>query len=249
MLTAAQLLAEATRIQPLVSRARHPPMLRLTGSLAVWYYCRDRTDILDRSNRVPRDIDFIYSAGGAAAVLDALEAAGYECDMRLAQETQGNRISAARDSYLVDGFEDPVILRQTLDLGMRLEACSPCISLTDLLLLKLQLSHLEQRDQIDVYALLASSSQAKDNCARLDLSRLEEVLGRSWNWWKTVRAATSTLRRNLGRTSLPASQHGIIESQLSAIREILRHGRRTYRWSLSRIVDGIVPDGNEVDER
>ncbi len=248
MIAATDQLAEAERIQRLLVESGPAVALRLAGSLAVWYYCRGRTDILDRSNRVPRDIDFIYSAGGAAAVVRALQTAGYDCDMRLAQESQGSRLRAERGAYKVDAFADPVVLRQTLHLGRRLEICSPCIPLTDLLLLKLQLQKLADRDCRDVCALLETSHRASEECWRLDTKRIQAIVASAWTWWKAVGRSLDNIEEFQRTMVITAKERRVILAQIANLHQIVHESSRPLRWRFERAADAILPDGNEVDE-
>jgi hypothetical protein len=248
MLLAADQLAEAERIQKLLDQAGRPTPLRLMGSLAVWYYSQTRNDILERAHRIPRDIDFIFSTGSTSAIVRALEAAGYECDMQLLFESQGNRIRAIRSPYKVDAFADPVVLRQTLYLGPRLRLCAPCISLTDLLLLKLQLRGLAPRDLVDICALLAASHGAIDRCCEFDTERFHDIVGGSWTWWKTVKISLDKLERDYGAIVLEPQQRCVIQSLISQARSVLDSGGRTLKWKLGRAADAVLPDSNEVDE-
>ncbi len=248
--TPVELAEEALRIQEIVRGQRGAPVLRTMGSLAVWQYARGVTDFLERTHRVPRDIDFVFAKGRATQIARAFASAGYKSDSRLLVESQGRKIHAESSQFNVDAYADPLSFRQDLRLGKRLGRCQPAISLTDLLLLKFQIAPLGLADQIDLCALLATSyARSNDACSGLDRSRLEEILGSSWRWWNATRKAIAQLESTLATGEMGvAVERQAIDAQISIIRDVMKNGPKRFLWYLARLLRYFLPSANEVDE-
>jgi hypothetical protein len=91
-----------------------------------------------------------------------------------------------RGGRRVDVFIDTLRMCHELPFGKRLTAWPLTLSAADLLLSKLQIVELTDRDAQDVLALLADHGLAEADREGIDVRRIHEVCGRHWGWWRTV---------------------------------------------------------------
>jgi hypothetical protein len=82
-----------------------------------------------------------------------------------------------------------MVLCHTLELADRLTLEPRTLPLADLLLAKLQVVELNERDLKDATAILADHDLQDDG---IDAERVVDVLSADWGWWRT---ATATLER------------------------------------------------------
>lgn len=169
-------LAALTR-ELAAAAARHGARLNALGGVGVLL----RAGAPDpRLRRTYGDLDLV----GASADRRRLDAALRECGLQ-----EDRRFNAARghrrqvwwlpDGELhVDVFLDRFEMCHDLDLRGRLRADAPALEAADLLLTKLQVVELNDKDVVDAAALLAGP-------AAIETGRLEDVLCADWGFHTT----------------------------------------------------------------
>jgi hypothetical protein len=159
------------------------------GGLAVYLRCPSaRRPPLARAYK---DLDLAAATPAAAAALaDCLAALGYEPDEEFNALHGHRRLffwDAANDRQL-DVFVGRMELCHTLDIRDRVVPGEPTLPLADLLLAKLQVVEVNEKDLQDAAAVLADHEPDGE----LELERMTAVLAGDWGWWRT---ATETLAK------------------------------------------------------
>ncbi len=156
-------------------------VLRATGGLAVWLRCPSaRTPPLARDFK---DLDLVAPAGIARPVTALLQSLGYAGDEEFNQLHGHQRLyfwDAANNRQL-DVFVDQITMSHDLDLAKRIDLNEDTITLADLLLTKLQVFEINDKDLKDAAAILADHSLDEDM-----VDRITSLLGSDWGWWRTA---------------------------------------------------------------
>jgi len=160
--------------------------LRLLGGLAVRVLCPDFPPRLRRD----QDIDFGCLSKGRKEVMAYLEASGCEPDRRF------NSLNGDRQMYYnapsgrpIDVMVDRLTMCHTLDFRPSFNALPLTLDVVDLLLTKLQIVELNEKDARDIVHLLAAFPVTKVRAPELptiDADRFAKVLSSDWGWWRTV---------------------------------------------------------------
>jgi hypothetical protein len=139
-----------------------------------------------RPIRAYHDIDLAAPAR-APAIARLMAALGYGAS------TEFNALNGAERMLFhdpggrrIDVFIDTLRMCHELPFRDRLTAWPLTLSPADLLLSKLQIVELTDRDAQDVLALLADHALTEADGEGIDLRRIREVCGRDWGWWRTV---------------------------------------------------------------
>jgi hypothetical protein len=152
--------------------------------------------------RAYADIDVVSRARSGRALRELLVRQGY-----LADETF-NALHGARrlffwdplNSRQLDVFLDRVEMCHVLDLSERLVEGRTSLAPADLLLLKLQIFETNEKDYLDLCALLSDHEFGEDDEA-ISISYLEQLLGTDWGLWQTTTMVAERAARFAG--SLP----------------------------------------------
>src|ERR1700733_5401353 len=101
----------------------HNIPLRLFGSCAIRIKCRDYSDILDRCNRYPKDIDCVIPRACRKALRAMLLSSGWRENVELTAQTDGNQIQLSHSAHnlVLDVCVDALRFAQTLDVRKRIE--------------------------------------------------------------------------------------------------------------------------------
>jgi hypothetical protein len=196
--TAADPLVEAKDLAEKASVAKVP--LRLLGGLAVRVLCPDFPPRLRRD----QDIDFACLSKDHRAVMAFLEEAGCEPD-KLFNNLNGDRqmYFTAPSGRPIDVIVDRLKMCHTLDFRMSLSVLPLTLDVVDLLLTKLQIVEMNEKDARDILHLLGVFPVHGDSPGEepsIDRDRFCKVIGADWGWWRTVTG-------NLSKMPLLVSGH------------------------------------------
>jgi len=209
------LLDEALRIVTAAEAAG--VTLRLAGSLAIHRCAAASAPLVAQLGReTPGDIDLIAQSDDWEAVDALLTAEGYTGDAELgrAREWGISRLIYEKPGVKIDVFFDRVEMSHTIDYRGRLATDDAAVAPADLLLSKLQIHDVTEKDLIDLLVLLDG--------AEIDLARVLSVLGEDWGFWYTAAA-------NLDKAAAFAAAHPELEA---ARREALAQQARNLRARL-----------------
>jgi hypothetical protein len=203
--------------------------LRLIGGVAVWVRCP--------SARVPPlarpygDIDFIGRARDRKAIVAFLEERGYEADRMFNALHGASRLNfhdAQRD-LPIDVLLDRFSMAHTLDLRDRLSGDALTLPLADLLLTKLQVVSINEKDVRDLCALLLDHELAP---TAIDLARLDEVTRSDWGFEHTIHNTLSTLVQTVGDFGLDEASGRRIVDRAERIDSALHAAPKSTRWKM-----------------
>src|SRR5215472_2255844 len=157
--------------------------LKLLGGLAVRVLCPGFPPRLRRG----QDMDFACLSKERKAVAAHLDDVGCEPDRRF------NNLNGDRQMYFtapsgrpIDVMVDRLTMCHTLDLRPAFDRQPLTIDAVDVLLSKLQIVELNEKDAHDIVHLLAGLPLGGSQPGALDTGRFGKVLGADWGWWRTV---------------------------------------------------------------
>jgi hypothetical protein len=158
--------------------------LKLLGGLAVRVICPDFPPRL----RAGQDMDFACLGKGRKNVMAYLEASGCQPDRRF------NNLNGDRQMYFnapsgrpIDVMVDRLTMCHTLDFRPAFGQLPYTVDAIDVLLSKLQIVELNEKDAWDIFHLLSGVPVGSAGPGPvLDTERFGRVLGADWGWWRTV---------------------------------------------------------------
>jgi hypothetical protein len=107
-----------------------------------------------------------------------------------------------KGQFHVDVFFDTLEMSHTVDFKTRLEVDYPTISLADLLLEKMQIHHINEKDIKDAVVLIRAHSIGDSDKECINQSYIARLLSNDWGFYHTVIL-------NLNKTKLLLSDYAI----------------------------------------
>jgi hypothetical protein len=208
-------------------------VLRLLGGLAIGFLSPE----LPPRTRAGQDLDFGSTSGGRRALSDLLAEQGYQPDKNF-NALYGNKqlYFANPDTGLaVDVLIDKVSMCHTLDFADRLARLPYTLDPMDLLLSKLQIVELNEKDADDCLRLLVTFPLAEsDDPQAMDVRVFREIVGDDWGWWKTVTLNLERIRGVLAAGERPAIAGGRLDAsaQLDALERAAEDAPKSRRWRM-----------------
>jgi hypothetical protein len=143
-------------------------ILRVMGPIALHFYFPDYVELyrsMERlGERVFTDIDYASYGKNRGKIVPFFEKQGYELEKRAAMMSGGNRHIYFGDRIpMIDVFFDKLDYNHPINYQGRLEIHPYCVSLTDLLLQKLQIVKINDKDLKDAMLLLLAAQLGEND--------------------------------------------------------------------------------------
>jgi hypothetical protein len=209
--------------------------LRLMGATAIYYRCPGSRKLTDAMNRPLTDLDFMTLSKYVRHIPDLFEALGYEGNDRV-NALYGLRRQIYTDPKSgrhVDIFVDKLTFCHEVDLTNRLEKDPTTLTLADLLLEKMQIVKIGEKDVKDVIILLREHEFSNMDGETINVDYLAKLLSDDWGFYYTV---TTNLRKARdyaeGLELLTPNDRKLIQNRIDVLLERIERERKSMKWKM-----------------
>jgi hypothetical protein len=216
--------------------------LKLIGGQAVRLLC----PLFPHRARDDQDMDFACVSTKKREVLDYLGSRGFMGDQRF-NTLHGDRqmyFTTADGKTSVDVVMDRLNMCHELWFRDRIDRMPDTLDVTDLLLSKLQVVELNQKDVHDLLHLLSAYEvRPGDEPGEIGLGRIGELVGNDWGWWRTATMnldKVAQLADGEHRDLLPEARNFEPAEQARTVRDFCEEAPKSLKWKLrSRVGDRV----------
>jgi hypothetical protein len=219
------------------SAGREGVLLRMIGGLAVRALCRS----FPPRRRERQDLDFASTTRARPAVTTFLAERGCTPDDRFNQVHGHKQLFFESPSGRgIDVLIDRLEMCHVIDFRDRIDRMPLTLDVTDLLLSKLQIVELNEKDAADVVHLLSAYPvRPGDEPGTVGLERFGQILGEDWGWWRTVTANLERIRSlaaDDGRRLVPTGALLDPVGQLGALEREAQRVPKSLRWRTRALI-------------
>ena len=211
-------------------------ILRLLGGVAVKYHCPSATHrSLQRSYP---DLDFFGKEKQAREIRKLLLDLGYESNQRFNALHGAARLifEDAKNQRVVDIFLDVFRMCHTLHLGDRLTLDDYTIPISDLLLTKLQVVEINEKDIRDLIAILKDHDvvdhAASGDREGIDAGYVSSLCADDWGLCKTLSLTLRKLLTFLQKYELEPEAKEILETRINKLLHAIETVPKSFKWKL-----------------
>ena len=185
----------------------------LLGGVAVRLRAPEVPAALDREYK---DLDFAVPKGGTGGAGKLLTVAGYEPQVVFNAMNGKERLlfHDTQNGRQVDVFVGSFRMCHEIPLSERLKPGEKTVPLAELLLTKLQIIELNEKDIRDTVLLLHGHDVADHDDDAVNSARVAELCANDWGLWRTI-------TRNLERTASHVDEYELPEDMESQIKDRL----------------------------
>ena len=207
--------------------------LRLVGGLAI----RVLTPELPPRSRTGQDLDFASSSSTRRALIDMLTEQGYDPDKNF-NALYGNKqlyFAHGTTGVAIDVLIDKLHMCHTLEFADRLTRMPYTLDAVDLLMSKLQVVELNEKDADDCLRLLVTFRlEDSSDADAIDLRVFRSLVDDDWGWWRTVTMNLDRITALLAAGARPAIEGGKQDArtQLQILSETAESAPKSRRWKL-----------------
>jgi hypothetical protein len=197
--------------------------LRLLGGVAV----RLHTSVLSREYK---DLDFATTKKGSGGTQELLRSLGYEPHVGFNAMNARERLLFFDDAHgrQVDVFVSSFRMCHEIPLEGRLQHHDDTVPLAELLLTKLQIIELNEKDVRDAVALLASHDVTDDD-AGVNAARVSELTSDDWGLWRTITRNLEQVAQHLESYDV---DRDLVSTRVTVLLERIHAAPKSRGWKL-----------------
>jgi hypothetical protein len=106
------------------------------------------------------------------------------------------------------------------------------IPLAELLLTKLQIFEMNEKDIRDVCALLLDHPIGENDNETINLNRITQLTSDDWGLWKTSMLSIGKVKRYVLTTEMEPPQHDTLNARLKTLESALQNSPKSMRWKM-----------------
>jgi hypothetical protein len=195
---------------------------------------RLRTEIPDTLAREYGDLDFVAARGSSSSVRKLFVDAGYEEDHAF------NTLNGARRLMFVDSanrrkadvFVGEFEMCHKIPVADRLALEQATLPLAELLLTKLQIVELNEKDVRDVLALLLGHDVGDEDGELVNAARVAALCANDWGLWRTITANLEALDTHAETYALSSEERARVSSRIRTLLERIEAEPKSRGWRM-----------------
>lgn len=209
--------------------------VRLIGGTAIHQHSETRAN--EPFDREYRDVDFVTIREDKPAVIELMLDLGYEENKQINRMHRyrlefWDPINERKADYIVDRFD----FCHAWSLRDRVDRDTPTVPVEDLLLSKLQIFEISDRDIRDIIALLADHELGSGaDTEQIDPAYVAERCGTDWGLYRTVTLNLDRVATYLDENDPPVTVEQIRDS-VTRLREAIEDEPKSTKWKLRSLI-------------
>jgi hypothetical protein len=205
--------------------------LRMIGGVAV--HAHAAGGLPPAFSRPYRDIDLVTLRGRSGDVQRFMQELGYEPNVSFNTLNGADRMVFYDRAHgrQLDVFVGAFRMCHEIPIRPeRFEKDRVTLPLAELLLTKLQIVSLNEKDLRDIYGLVHEHEVREDDDDAINAEVVAAALAADWGLWRTSRMTLERSRAHLAEMELPQGAEDLIEARLAALWERVEARPKGVRW-------------------
>ncbi len=225
--------------------------LRLLGALAFHMRCPRYGYLQAALGRIYTDLDFAAYGADAKKIQQLFTGGlGYRADEMVFVESEGARMMFDHPDHglHVDVFFDRLAFNHVISWRGRLEIDAPTIPLAELLLEKMQIVQINEKDIIDTVMLLLEHPLGETDTGTINMQLIARRCAADWGLWRTVTMNLDKVKRlSAGFAPLDGTLRGALAAQVDAALARIAAEPKPLRWRMRERIGDRVKWYHDVD--
>ena len=211
-------------------------IIRIMGAIAFRIHCNGSLELFKALERNLTDIDLVSYSKYTREVVKLMENLNYLADKHMRMMMQLlDRYTFKNEAtgYHVDVFFDKLPMSHTIDFKNRLEIDYPTIPLAELLLEKMQIVQLTEKDIKDTIILLLTHDIGDNDKETINGKYVAKVLANDWGFYYTVTTNLNKVKEYAPNFKiLNNEQLEKINTQTNSMLNIIENEPKSMGWKI-----------------
>lgn len=229
-------------------------ILRVMGPIAIHFHFPEWVDLYQRMERLGKrvftDIDFASYGKHRVKLMDLFKSEGYAFEQSVMWHYGKSRhIYYSAKIPMIDVFYDKLDMNHCVDYRGRLEIHPYCVSLTDLLLQKLQIVQMNDKDLKDAMLLLLAAPAGEMDEGTINARYVAKVLANDWGFYYTATTNLERIKSTMADVAaLSEEQRITIGEKTDRILQYIENEPKSGKWKRRATVGTKKRWYNEVSD-
>jgi Uncharacterised nucleotidyltransferase len=226
----ADIVDEALRVHG-AGQEREIPV-RIMGGIAVQLHAPG--GLPPSLTRTPKDIDLVVPKRAGKAVQELLESLGYEPNKRFNMMNSGRRalFYDLDNERQLDVFVGSFEMCHVIPIADRIELEPVTVPLAELLLTKMQIVQLNEKDQRDILALVHDHVVDDRDDETINGGYVARLCAADWGLWRTVKMNVERAREGIPAAGLDEDTGRRLDARLTALWARVDAEPKGARWKM-----------------
>jgi hypothetical protein len=225
-------------------------LLRVLGSLSFQMHCPKYGYLQAAMGRAYTDIDFAGYKKQTREIKALMAGLGYVEDREVFIVSEGDRSIFNHPNGLhVDVFYDKLDFSHVISWSGRLEVDAPTIPLAEMLVEKMQIVQINEKDIIDTIMLLLEHPLGNKDKETINIDHVARLCAKDWGLWRTTSMNLGKVEQMANHyAQLSAEEKMHVAGQVQAALKRMEAEPKPTAWKLRARVGDRVKWYKEVDE-
>jgi len=212
--------------------------LRVLGATAIRLHCPQHRQLFEVLNRRISDIDFGAYRKQKNEVTRFLAGQGYKPQqhLTLGAAFTGREIFEGKNGKHVDVFFDKLEFCHTVSFSNRLEKDRPTLALAELILEKMQIVRINEKDVKDTSVLLLEHDIGDNDTDVVNAEHIARVLSNDWGFYYTLTTNLKRVDGCLSKYELTDEERGLVRTKVGKLLERIDKEPKSMSWKLRETV-------------
>ena len=234
LLSAQRFLKRANEIIDAANSRQIP--IRLMGFLAFIHHCPKYSIWYEKMERIVTDIDLVCLNKHRNQVEEILISKGYGLNVTDGMGLEMDRIMAnnEKEGVHIDVFVDKLSMCHEINFKNRLGIDNPTIPLADMLLEKMQIVRINEKDIKDVIILFREHAVEEDkNQEAVDTRYVAKLLAKDWGFYHTVEKNLALVKEYLDQYDiLSQDDKQDVHEKVDAVLKSMKGEPKGMKWQM-----------------
>jgi Icc-related predicted phosphoesterase len=226
-------------------------IFRLMGAIAVKLHCPKYEHLYKQMERTLTDIDYATYGRYRKAMGEFFRNLGYVPNEQVIAfyGKQRHIYWSEKNRWQVDLFFDELDMCHKVDFRSRLELDKPTITLADIMLEKMQIVRINEKDVKDTIIMLLEHSIGETDKDEINGAYIADLLSKDWGYYHTVATNIKKVSDFTGDyESLSSAEKEKVRSEAQALLKRIEGTKKSTRWKLRSRMGTKVKWYKEVEE-
>lgn len=229
--------------------------LRVLGAAAFRIHCPNNLKVYDTLERALTDVDYVSYSKERDKIERLFTGPSLKYEPVKAAVTPG--LFVGRCIFIdksnvrpnVDIFLDKLEMNHVIDFKNRLEADYPTIPLAELLLEKMQIVHINEKDIKDTFVLLLEHDLGQGDKETINLPHIVKIMSEDWGFYYTMTTNLNKIKGFLTKYHvLTDQQRTTIASRIDKLLQAMENSPKSFKWKIRARVGPSKKWYTEVEE-
>ncbi|MGC8661610.1 MAG: hypothetical protein ACP5TZ_03800 [Nitrososphaeria archaeon] len=210
--------------------------IRLIGGIGIWHVCPSASKLLFK--REYDDIDVIGLRNELKAISEFFNGVGYKANQRF-NAIYGNRrlIFINEDNgRRVDVFFNRFEMSHKFDFKDRLFLCKPTLPVSDLLMTKLQIANLNEKDIKDILVIFLDHEFGAEPCRNIEPKYINKYTCSDWGIYKTFTDNLTKVSHYLYELPADKELKEVVGGKILTFTHEIEKSPKSANWKIRNII-------------